>query len=186
MLTMMTFKQGKFLRSLAFVRAGALAGVLSGAVMACSPVAADAGSRTAHGAAPATQGAPATHPLSGLPVISVTITTASASRAIRAEVARTAAEQAKGLMFRTEMGADEGMLFIRNPPDVASFWMKNTVIPLDIIYIGKDGRILNIAENAVPYDLTPLPSLGIAAGVLELNGGRAAELGIKPGDLVRW
>lgn len=158
---------------------GAVIGLL-GAVMACSPMA-DAGGKTQAPAA-----APTVHAVSGLPVIPVTLTGAKGSHVVRAEVARTAAEQARGLMFRPEMGADEGMIFIRQPPDVASFWMRNTVIPLDIIYIGTDHRILNISANAVPYDLTPRPSLGIAAAVLELNGGRAAQLGIRPGDKVDW
>ena len=89
-------------------------------------------------------------------------------------------------MFRTFMGADEGMVFIRTPPDRAQFWMKNTVIPLDLIFVDADHRILNIAANAVPYDETPLPAAGVAAAVLELNGGRAAELGIAAGDEVKW
>ena len=129
--------------------------------------------------------AAAVHPVSGLPVIDLAVTSGKTRHPFRVEVARSVEEQAKGLMFRTEMGADEGMLFVRNPPDQASFWMKNTVIPLDIIYVGRDGRILNIAD-AKPYDLTPLPSKGVAAAVLELNGGRAAQLGIKPGDKVSW
>ena len=65
-----------------------------------------------------------------------------------------------GLMFRTAMGADEGMIFPMDPPRAAAFWMRNTVIPLDIIFIGADRRILNIAANAVPYDERPLPSAG--------------------------
>ena len=89
-------------------------------------------------------------------------------------------------MFRTAMGADEGMIFPMDPPRGASFWMRNTVLPLDIVFIGTDGRISNIAANAVPYDQTPLSSVGLVKGVLELNGGRAAELGIVPGDKVEW
>ena len=129
----------------------------------------------------------ATHPESGLPVIPLTVTSANGTaHRFRVEVARTSEEQAKGLMFRTRMGADEGMIFPMNPPRDASFWMRNTVLPLDIIFVGTDGRILNIAANAVPYSETPLPSFGLAKGVLELNGGRAAQLGIAPGDMVRW
>ncbi|KHK93631.1 hypothetical protein LK12_01545 [Novosphingobium malaysiense] len=128
----------------------------------------------------------AVHPVSGLPVVPLTVTSDGKAHTFQVEVARTEAEQAKGLMFRTEMGSDEGMIFPEDPPRRAAFWMRNTVIPLDIIFIGTDHRILNIAANAVPYDETPLPSTGVAAGVLELNGGRAAELGIKPGDKVEW
>jgi uncharacterized membrane protein (UPF0127 family) len=73
-----------------------------------------------------------------------------------------------------------------DPPRDAAFWMKNTVIPLDIVFIGADRRILNIAANAVPYSETPLPSAGKVSGVLELNGGRAAALGIVAGDRVNW
>jgi uncharacterized membrane protein (UPF0127 family) len=135
---------------------------------------------------PAAQGqAAAVHPTSGLPVIDLAVGSGKARHAFRVEVAASQEEQAKGLMFRTEMGADEGMLFPHDPPRRASFWMKNTVIPLDIIYIGVDGRILNIAD-AKPYDETPLPSAGVASAVLELNGGRAAQLGIKAGDKVSW
>ena len=64
--------------------------------------------------------------------------------------------------------------------------MKNTVIPLDIVFIGTDKRILNIGANAVPYSLDPVPSIGPVIAVLELNGGRAAQLGIGPGDAVEW
>ena len=129
---------------------------------------------------------PAVHPVSGLPVVPLTVRSDGKVHTFRVEVAASEAEQAKGLMFRTGMGADEGMIFPENPPRRAAFWMRNTVIPLDIIFIGTDHRILNIAANAVPYDETPLPAIGLASGVLELNGGRAAELGIKPGDKVEW
>ena len=64
--------------------------------------------------------------------------------------------------------------------------MRNTLIPLDIVFIGADGRISNIAANAIPGDETPLSSIAAVRGVLELNGGRAAQLGIVPGDKVEW
>ena len=91
----------------------------------------------------------------------------------------------RGLMFRKSLAADAGMLFDFKTPQYVSFWMKNTLIPLDIIFIGKDGRIVNIARQAKPMDETPLPSAGPVRGVLEIKGGRAAELGIGPDDLVR-
>jgi len=127
------------------------------------------------------------HPESGLEVIPLTVTMRDGHvHRFTVEVARTASEQARGLMFRKQMGADEGMIFPRDPPDFASFWMKNTVIPLDIVFIGTDRRIINIAADAVPYSLDPRSAQGLTAGVLELNGGRAAELGIAAGDKVEW
>ena len=126
------------------------------------------------------------HPVSGLKVVPLTVTHGKTVHHFRVEVAKTEAEQEKGLMFRTAMGADEGMIFPMTPPRYAAFWMRNTVLPLDIIFIGADHRVLNVAAQAVPYSDTPLPSLGAAAAVLELNGGRAAALGIGRGDLVRW
>ncbi|MDE2435510.1 MAG: DUF192 domain-containing protein [Sphingomonadales bacterium] len=146
---------------------------------ACSPGSGDAAPQS-------TQPAPAVHPVSGLPVVPLTISHASKVHTFRVEVASTGQQQMMGLMFRTQMGADEGMIFPTDPPRTASFWMRNTVIPLDIIFVGVDGKILNIAANAVPYDETPLPSAGVVKGVLELNGGRAKELGIGPGDVVGW
>lgn len=153
------------------------------AMAGCSPGAADAAGAKAQVAASA---APTVHPVSGLTVIPLMVTSASGRHAFRVELAESSTEQARGLMFRTELGANEGMIFPMDPPRDAAFWMKNTVIPLDIIFVGTDHRILNIAENAVPYDLKPLPSIGPVSGVLELVGGRAAQLGIKPGDKVEW
>ena len=129
---------------------------------------------------------PAVHPESGLAVIDLSVTGASGRHPFRVEVAASPAEQQRGLMFRTAMGADEGMIFPLAQVRMASFWMRNTVIPLDIIFIGPDNRILNIAANTTPYSETPVPSIGPAKAVLELNGGRAAELGIVAGDLVAW
>jgi hypothetical protein len=78
------------------------------------------------------------------------------------------------------------MLFPMQPPRHASFWMRNTVISLDIIFVGTDRRVLNIAANTVPYSEEPLPSDGAVSAVLELVGGRAAQLGIMAGDKVEW
>jgi uncharacterized membrane protein (UPF0127 family) len=91
----------------------------------------------------------------------------------------------RGLMFRMSLAPNAGMLFDFKTPQDVSFWMKNTYIPLDIIFVGRDGHILNIARQARPMDETNLPSAGPALGVLEIRGGRAAELGVEPGDLVR-
>jgi len=148
------------------------------ALAACSPMTADAG-ETATTAA-------ARHPQSGLEVIPLTVESNGKRHAFRVEVARSDAEWSKGLMFRTAMGTNEGMIFVGRPPQQASFWMKNTVIPLDIVFIGTDKRILNIGANAVPYSLDPVPSVGPVIAVLELNGGRAAQLGIGPGNAVEW
>jgi len=129
---------------------------------------------------------PAKHPLSGLDVIPLTISQNGKVHTFRVEVAATMAQQEKGLMFRTTMAPDEGMIFPSDRPEARSFWMKNTVIPLDIIFIGPDHMISNIAANATPYSEDPIPSAGEAIAVLELNGGRAAQLGFTPGARVTW
>jgi len=157
---------------------------LSLALAACSPAVSDsAGARS--------QPQPAVHPVSGLPVVPLTVTVLSGARkgqrhAFRVEVARTGAEQARGLMFRAAMGADEGMIFPMSPPRMASFWMRNTVIPLDIVFVGTDRRVINISAQATPYSEDRRESLAPVMAVLELGGGRAAELGIGPGDRVEW
>lgn len=102
------------------------------------------------------------------------------------EVARTSEEQAQGLMNRPTLAPDQGMIFPMDPPRPASFWMKNTLIPLDILFVRADGTISNIAENTVPLSLDPVVSTEPVAAVLELAGGRSAELGIKAGDKVKW
>lgn len=151
------------------------------AATACSPRPAAEASPAAVAAAPAP-----VHPVSGLPVIPVSVATADGTHAFRVEVARSPQEQARGLMFRTALGPDEGMIFPRQPPDVASFWMKNTPLPLDIIFIGTDRRIINIAANTTPYSLESVSAAGMTGAVLEIPGGRAAELGIVPGAKVDW
>ena len=101
------------------------------------------------------------------------------------QVAATEEQQERGLMFYRSLGPDQGMIFPYNPPQEVSFWMENTLIPLDIIFIRPDGTIARIT-NAKPLDRTPLPSGATIGAVLEIRGGRAAELGIREGDKVDW
>lgn len=101
------------------------------------------------------------------------------------ELALTPAAQQQGLMFRKQMDENHGMLFVFPGAEAErAFWMKNTLIPLDMIFIRKDGTIHHIHENAVPEDLTSVPSNGPVMAVLELNGGVAAQKGLTPGDVV--
>ena len=102
------------------------------------------------------------------------------------EVARTPEQQAQGLMNRESLAPDRGMIFPYDPPVVASFWMKNTLIPLDMIFIRADGTIASIEANTVPLSLEPVAATEPVTAVLELAGGRAAELGIAPGAKVKW
>lgn len=112
------------------------------------------------------------------------ITTSSESHFFEVEIATTPEEQAKGLMHRTSLGADEGMLFVYPSPVETAFWMKNTLIPLDMIFIDDQRKIVRITANTRPMSLTPRPAPSPVIGVLEINGGRAAELGIQVGDVV--
>ncbi len=123
---------------------------------------------------------------SGLEVVPLEISSDGRRHAFSVEVARTPAEQARGLMFRESLGANEGMIFPFPSPRPASFWMKNTLIPLDIIFIRSDGSIARIAANTVPHSLEPVAVAEPVAAVLELRGGRSAELGIGEGDRVSW
>ena len=149
------------------------------ALAACSTQAATEGTGSA-----AAQ--PSVHPVSGLQVVDLTVTSRGSAHRFRVEVAASAQEQQRGLMFRTQMGADEGMIFPFPQARMASFWMRNTVIPLDIIFIGPDNRVLNIAAMTTPYSEESVRSIAPASAVLELNGGRAEQLGIAPGDMVDW
>lgn len=114
----------------------------------------------------------------------LTIDTARGPVTFTVEIADDEAEREQGLMYRTSLGPNAGMLFEWTVPAQRAFWMKNTYIPLDIIYIGFNGRILSIAAMAEPFSEEPIPSHGAALGVLEIAGGRAAELGIDIGDQV--
>lgn len=100
------------------------------------------------------------------------------------EVARTQQQLAVGLMFRRQLAEDAGMLFDFGVERPVSMWMKNTLLPLDMIFIRGDGRIANVAERTVPGSLQPHSSKGPVRGVLEVNGGTVERLGIKAGDRV--
>ena len=100
------------------------------------------------------------------------------------EIADDPAEQARGLMFRPSLPVDAGMLFIFEPPRPASFWMRNTMIPLDMIFIEDSGRVESIAERNDPYSQRTSSSLGDVRAVLEINGGLSRQLGIAAGTQV--
>lgn len=101
------------------------------------------------------------------------------------ELAETPAQQAQGLMFRENLASDAGMLFLFREDRRASFWMKNTLIPLDMLFIHRDGRIESIQRNTEPLSTRSVSSEGPVAAVLEINGGLSSRLGIRPGDRVR-
>jgi uncharacterized membrane protein (UPF0127 family) len=122
----------------------------------------------------------------GLEQVPLTITSGPKTHRFTVELARTEEEQATGLMNRSSLAPDRGMIFPFDPPREASFWMKNTLIPLDMIFVRADGTIANIEANTVPLSLQPVYSEGPVAAVLEIAGGRSEELGIKAGDKVKW
>jgi uncharacterized membrane protein (UPF0127 family) len=101
------------------------------------------------------------------------------------EIADDAAERARGLMNRDSMPVSAGMLFIYPAPQRVSFWMENTLIPLDMIFLGPHGRVLKVHENARPLDRTPIDGGPGVLAVLEINGGLARRLGIGPGSEMR-
>ena len=133
-----------------------------------------------------TQGVALERSAAGLEQIPLTIESRGKRHAFIVEVARTPEEQTQGLMHRQSLAPDRGMIFPYDPPQPASFWMKNTLIPLDMIFVRADGTIGSIAANTVPMSLEPVPSGEPVAAVLEIAGGRSAELGISAGDKVSW
>lgn len=111
-------------------------------------------------------------------------TSEGAELAFDIELAVTSQQQAQGLMFRRSLPADAGMLFIYRPARQVSMWMKNTLIPLDMLFIAENGTVVKIAERTVPLSLTSITSGERVRAVLEINGGIASRLGIRPGDRV--
>lgn len=110
------------------------------------------------------------------------IESGGARHLFRVELAETPAQHARGLMFRADLAPDEGMLFDYGAPRHVSMWMKNTLVPLDMLFIAADGEIVRIARWTTPLSLEPVPSLAPVAGVLELRGGTADRLGLRAGD----
>jgi uncharacterized protein len=123
---------------------------------------------------------------SGLQQVPLTIQSATGTHKFTVEVARSQEEQSQGLMNRQSLAPDRGMIFPYDPPQQVAFWMKNTLIPLDMVFVGPDGKIGRIAANTTPMSLDPVPSVDPVSAVLEIAGGRAAELGLKEGDKVSW
>ena len=113
------------------------------------------------------------------------ITTASGQHTFQVEIANNEASREKGLMFRRFMPADRGMLFEFEKNEPVAFWMKNTYIPLDMVFIAPDGTVTHIAAKAEPLSEAIVPSGGPCIAVLELNGGVAARIGLAPGDKVK-
>lgn len=122
--------------------------------------------------------------VSTLPVTEVVVESEKGPQHFTVELATDSASQERGLMYRKSLAPNAGMLFDFYYTMGLTFWMKNTYIPLDIIFIRADGTIANIAANAEPMSTKQIPSKGGVRAVLEINGGRAAELGIKSGQKV--
>jgi uncharacterized membrane protein (UPF0127 family) len=113
-------------------------------------------------------------------------TRAGARHVVAVEVVRTDADRARGLMDRRELAPDAGMLFLFDETGEHPFWMKNTLLPLDMLFLSEDGRVNGIVERAVPGDLSPRSAGGPSRYVLEVNGGWAATHGVAAGDRVRF
>lgn len=130
------------------------------------------------------QATPWPEPLDRFPQSSVEIVSGEARHRFEVWVADTPARQVQGLMYVQRLDPDRGMLFIYGEPRYVSYWMGNTYVSLDLLFVGADGRILNIIERATPLSAEPLLSMGPAAMVLEVLAGTSERLGIKAGDRV--
>jgi len=118
------------------------------------------------------------------PTASLSIVTAGGERKFIVELATTPGQMAQGLMYRRGLAPDAGMLFDFGTPSMATMWMKNTLIPLDMLFVDARGHIVNIQERTVPGSLATVAAAAPVRAVVELNGGTASRLGIKPGDRV--
>ena len=136
--------------------------------------------------APCTPAAgPPIEPLAHFPAGELNVDAGGRSYPFKVWIAATDARREQGLMFVKSLPPGRGMLFVFESPQLLSFWMKNTLIPLDLLFVAADGRVIRIAENAAPESLETISSMGAALGVLELVGGTAQRLGLKPGVRIR-
>lgn len=125
-------------------------------------------------------------PLDSFPQSTLEIRSGTQKHTFAIWLAETPAQQEQGLMFVRDLPENRGMLFVAAQPRVFNMWMKNTYIPLDMVFIGKDGRIAKIAERTVPHSLATISSDVPVAAILEIKGGEAARRALHPGDAVNW
>jgi uncharacterized membrane protein (UPF0127 family) len=115
----------------------------------------------------------------------VIVTTDSGDIAFATEMATSDDTRSRGLMFREDLPRGAGMLFVFDPPQPVAFWMKNTLIPLDMIFVDRAGMVTRVHEGAIPGDLTPIEGGDSVYAVLEINAGLSARYGIRPGAQMR-
>ena len=129
----------------------------------------------------------AASPRPPVPATTVTLSsTSGATQRFAVEVARTPEQQQRGLMQRTQLPLDHGMLFVFDPPQRVAFWMKNTPLSLDLLFIDDTGQVVRITPRAVPHSTRLLESGAVVRYVLEINAGEAARRGIGVGSQMRW
>ena len=155
------------------IRAGMAAALAAGLLAGLTPAPARAQSMTLEN-------------LDHFPRATLVIEAGGHVRRFRAWIADTTARQAQGLMFVRDLPADEAMIFPMHPTQVAKFWMANTYIPLDMLFVAPGGRIEKIKVNAKPFSLKTISSGAPVEAVIEIGGGEAHALGITVGSLVRW
>lgn len=136
-------------------------------------------------AAPLSAAEPALQDLSTYPRAEVTVQSATGPQRFDVWIADTADRQRQGLMFVRDLPASQGMLFVNEAPRLASFWMKNTFIPLDLLFFDARGRLIAVFENATPLSLDPIGPDAPVKWILELRGGESRRRGLKPGDALQ-
>jgi uncharacterized membrane protein (UPF0127 family) len=128
---------------------------------------------------------PLHEPLERYEQADVVIESGTRQHTFRAWLANTPERREQGLMWVRSLPADRGMLFVFEQPQPVSFWMKNTYVSLDLMFVAPDGRIIRVAENAEPLSPRNIDSMGVVLGVFEVRGGTAKRLGIQAGDRLR-